>query len=111
MRGAFRATVLLVGLAFAVTGFGWFARSVLRLDCVGPVLPAWGCLAIPYPDSLPDDFRRPEAGAVVVLAWLACRAVADVALDGAAAAARRLFPGWLGSGRAAATSARSYRIR
>lgn len=27
------------------------SRKVLGLDCMGPVLPAWGCLAEPYPTT------------------------------------------------------------
>jgi hypothetical protein len=27
------------------------SRRVLGLDCMGPVLPAWGCLAMPYPTT------------------------------------------------------------
>jgi hypothetical protein len=27
------------------------SRRVLGLDCMGPVLPAWGCLAEPYPTT------------------------------------------------------------
>jgi hypothetical protein len=51
------------------------------------------------------------AAAAVLLAWLACRAIADLALDAVAALARRLFPGWVASRRAAASPPRSYRIR
>lgn len=36
----------LVGLIFL---FDQVARHVLGLDCIGPVLPAWGCVAQPYP--------------------------------------------------------------
>jgi len=36
----------LVGLIFL---FDQVSRRVLGLDCIGPVLPAWGCLAQPYP--------------------------------------------------------------
>ena len=27
------------------------SRRILGLDCIGPVLPAWGCLAEPYPST------------------------------------------------------------
>jgi hypothetical protein len=27
------------------------SRRILGLDCIGPVLPAWGCLAEPYPGT------------------------------------------------------------
>ena len=36
----------LVGLIFL---FDQVSRRLLGLDCIGPVLPAWGCVAEPYP--------------------------------------------------------------
>jgi hypothetical protein len=32
--------------------FDFVARRTLGLDCIGPVLPVWGCLAEPYPTTL-----------------------------------------------------------
>lgn len=32
--------------------FDQVARRLLGLDCLGPVLPVWGCLAAPYPTAL-----------------------------------------------------------
>ena len=51
----FRAlTIFLVGV-IVVLVFGAFARDVVGLGCVGPVLPAWGCLSAPLPDTLPGS--------------------------------------------------------
>jgi hypothetical protein len=40
--------VALVGLVFL---FDQVSRHLLGLDCIGPVLPVWGCLAEPYPTT------------------------------------------------------------
>ena len=51
----FRAlTIFLVGV-IVVLVFGAFARDVVGLSCVGPVLPAWGCLSEPLPDTIPGS--------------------------------------------------------
>lgn len=38
----------LVAIVFV---FDQVSRRILGLDCIGPVLPAWGCLAEPYPTT------------------------------------------------------------
>ena len=51
----FRAlTIFLLGV-IVVLVFGAFARDVIGLGCVGPVLPAWGCLSEPLPDTIPGS--------------------------------------------------------
>ncbi len=47
-----RTLVVFFGLVAIVFVFDQVSRKVLGLDCIGPVLPAWGCLAAPYPTSL-----------------------------------------------------------
>jgi hypothetical protein len=49
MRRTFIVFVALVALFFA---FDQVARRLLGLDCIGPVLPVWGCVAEPYPTTL-----------------------------------------------------------
>jgi hypothetical protein len=38
----------LVGVVFVCDQV---SRRILGLDCIGPVLPAWGCVAEPYPTT------------------------------------------------------------
>jgi hypothetical protein len=40
--------IALVGLVFL---FDLVSRRFLGLDCIGPVLPVWGCVAQPYPTT------------------------------------------------------------
>jgi len=44
-----RTLIVFFSLVATVFLFDQLARRVLGLDCMGPVLPAWGCLAEPYP--------------------------------------------------------------
>jgi hypothetical protein len=39
---------VLVGVVFVIDQV---SRRTLGLDCMGPVLPVWGCLAQPYPGT------------------------------------------------------------
>jgi hypothetical protein len=48
MRRTLIVFAVLVALVFA---FDQVSRRLLGLDCIGPVLPAWGCLAEPYPTT------------------------------------------------------------
>ena len=47
-----RTLIVFFSLVATVFLFDQLARRVLGLDCMGPVLPAWGCLAEPYPTTL-----------------------------------------------------------
>lgn len=47
-----RKTLLALGaLVLTVFVFDQISRHMLGLDCIGPVLPVWGCLAAPYPGT------------------------------------------------------------
>ncbi|HVD02248.1 MAG TPA: hypothetical protein VNG93_14085 [Candidatus Dormibacteraeota bacterium] len=67
--------LVLVALFFT---FDQVARRFLGLDCIGPVLPVWGCLAQPYPTTLGSigDFSGSILtytgllAGVLVAAWL-----------------------------------------
>ena len=48
MSGMKRTLMVFFGLAALVFLFDQVARRVIGLDCMGPVLPVWGCLADPY---------------------------------------------------------------
>ncbi|HEX6547734.1 MAG TPA: hypothetical protein VF134_03215 [Candidatus Dormibacteraeota bacterium] len=88
-----RATTIFLVLAALVLGFGTLARSVLHLDCLGPVLPAWGCLAAPYPTTLPDGFGPFYYVAIAVAGWLACYTIRNPVYFAAGFVFKRLFPG------------------
>ena len=84
MRRTLTIFLVLVALVFA---FDYVSRHVLGLDCIGPVLPVWGCLAAPYPTTLGSvgDFSGSIltysgllAGALVA-AWLLRNLVFTVA--------------------------------
>ena len=46
-----RTLIVFFGLVAIVFTFDQVSRRILGLDCMGPVLPAWGCLAEPYPTT------------------------------------------------------------
>ena len=46
-----RTLIVFFFLVVAVFISDFFSRKVLGLDCIGPVLPVWGCLAQPYPTT------------------------------------------------------------
>ena len=104
-------TIFLLGLIVVLT-FGAFSRDVLGLGCVGPVLPAWGCLASPLPDTLPGNlglFWYLFLGAV---GFAACYIVRDTVFLVGGFAIRRLFPKLAaGAGAQSEPPRRSYPIR
>jgi hypothetical protein len=46
-----RTLVVFFALVVAFVLFDLVSRRILGLDCIGPVLPVWGCLAQPYPTT------------------------------------------------------------
>jgi hypothetical protein len=88
-----RATVVFVAGAALVLGVSTIARNLLHLDCIGPVLPEWGCLAAPYPATLPGGTIWFYYGAIAFAGFVACYAARDLVWNAAALIARRL--GWL----------------
>jgi hypothetical protein len=46
-----RTLIVFFGLVAIVFVFDQVSRRILGLDCIGPLLPAWGCLAEPYPTT------------------------------------------------------------
>src|SRR5438876_555609 len=53
MTGIAKTTAIFLVIAGVLAGASFLGRDLLHLACVGPVLPAWGCLSAPYPDTLP----------------------------------------------------------
>lgn len=47
-----RTLTVFATIVVIVFVFDQVARHLLGLDCVGMVLPAWGCVAEPYPTTL-----------------------------------------------------------
>jgi hypothetical protein len=106
-----RASIAFLALAGVVLGTGTVARDLLGLGCVGPVLPAWGCLAVPYPDTLPSGFTLYYYAGLAGAAWLACYAVRNPLFFLGNWLLRLAFPGWMRELKASQAPARSYKIR
>lgn len=106
-----RASFLFLGLAAIVLGIGTLARNVLGFGCVGPVLPAWGCLAVPYPDTLPSGFTLFYYMGVAAAAWVACYTIRNPLFFAGNWALRRLFPRWMGEFDRGQQAARTYDVR
>ncbi|TMC10415.1 MAG: hypothetical protein E6J29_11775 [Chloroflexi bacterium] len=47
-----RTLTVFAAIVVTVFLFDQVARHLLGLDCIGMVLPAWGCVAEPYPTTL-----------------------------------------------------------
>lgn len=90
-----RATLIFLALAGLVLGTGTVARNVLGLGCVGPVLPAWGCLAVPYPDYLPSGFTLYYYAGVAFGAWLLCYTLRNPVFFAGNRLLRLAFPRWM----------------
>lgn len=104
-----RAFILFAAGAALVLGTGWFARSVLHLDCIGPFIEGWGCLNAPYPAALPGNSTLLFDLGVAVVGFLVCLVLKDVAWSAASRLAALAFPAW--ARRAAQEPTRTYRIR
>jgi hypothetical protein len=115
MRSLSRASAVFVVVLviFGVVGFA--GKSLLHLDCVGPYLAGWGCLAQPIPTSLDDvaiwsgNALHYVAAAIVLFA--ACFILRDAVCYAAFFIARRFFPGWVDRGKQEAQPPRGYRYR
>jgi hypothetical protein len=46
-----RTAIVFFGLVGVVFVSDQVSRRILGLDCIGPVLPVWGCVAQPYPST------------------------------------------------------------
>jgi hypothetical protein len=94
-----RTLYFLAGLLVLFVAFDFLSRDVLHIDCIGPVLPAWGCLAEPYPTTIGamGDGGRSLlvygglVVGVVALAWMLKWLTGDIAT----LVLRRVRPDWL----------------
>jgi hypothetical protein len=107
----FRATVIFVVLAGLLAGVNWVSKSVLHLDCLGPMLPVWGCLAKPYPDSVPQGFGPFFYGMIALGVWIACYIARDLVFSLAALGTSRFFRRHDDRGELETPEGRTYRIR
>jgi hypothetical protein len=104
-------TIFLIGVIVVIT-FGAFARDVLGLSCVGPVLPAWGCLSEPLPDTVPGSLGMLWYGFLAVVGFAICYVIRDIVYLVGQAIGRRAFPHLAkAAGVEAEPPPRSYRIR
>lgn len=105
-----RALALFTSLVALFFGVGFYSRAVLHLDCVGPVIEGWGCLATPYPAVLPGNSKLLFDLGVGVGGFILCLMVKDVVWSAAGLLAALLFPRWARRS-ARPEPARSYRVR
>lgn len=109
-----RALTVFGVLVGAVLGFGWFARTVLHIDCMGPTIEGWGCLATAYPAVLPGNSAQLYDLGLVVLAFIVSFIVKDLAWSAAGFVAGHLFSRWAHRQTVEASptqTQRGYRIR
>lgn len=106
-----RASVIFLVLSGVVLGTGTIARDVLGLGCLGPVLPAWGCLAVPYPDTLPSGFTLHYYAGLAGAVWLVCYGLRNPVFFLGNRLLRLAFPRWMREFDAAQEPARTYRLR
>jgi hypothetical protein len=90
-----RASAIFVVIAAVLASASFLARAILHFDCVGPVLPVWGCLSQPYPDTFPATQPLLFWIGLAVGGWIACFVVRDLVFKGAAWFISKLFPGYL----------------
>ena len=89
-----RALALFTSLVALFLGVGFYSRAVLHLDCVGPVIEGWGCLATPYPAVLPGNSTLLFYVGVGVGGFILCLMVKDIVWSAAGLLAGLLFPRW-----------------
>lgn len=107
-----RALVIFLIGVIVVISFGAFARDVLGLSCVGPVLPVWGCLSEPLPDTIPGSIGLLWYLFLAAVGFAICYVVRDIVYLVGQAVGRRLFPQLAkAAGVESEPPRRSYRIR
>jgi hypothetical protein len=95
MTGIAKTTAIFLVIGAVLAGGSFLGRDLLHLACVGPVLPVWGCLSSPYPDTLPATQPAAFWIGVVAMGWLACYVIRDLVFKGLAFVISKLFPGYL----------------
>ena len=95
--------------------FDQVSRRILGLDCIGPVLPAWGCLAAPYPTSFADGGNLSGSllvyGGIVGGGLIAAYVVRDIVFGAAGYLLGRYRPDLVKKMAGDEEEPRSYRMR
>jgi hypothetical protein len=95
MTGIAKTTAIFLVIAGVLAGGSFLGRDLMHLECVGPVLPAWGCLSAPYPDTLPNTQPALFWIGIVAFGWLACYVIRDLVFKALAFVISKLYPGYL----------------
>jgi hypothetical protein len=86
--GMKRTLIIFIVLVTLVFLFDQVSRRILGLDCIGPVLPAWGCLSEPYPTTFGAAGDMSGSlltyGGILAAGLLAAFALRDIVFGGAA---------------------------
>ena len=109
-----RTLIVFLALTGVVFIFDQVSRRILGLDCIGPVLPAWGCLAEPYPTTFATAGALSGSllvyGGLVGAGLLGAFALRDIAFSAAGYLLGRYRPD-LVKKLAGGEEPRSYRMR
>jgi len=109
-----RTLIVFFGLVAVVFVCDQVSRRILGLDCIGPVLPAWGCVAAPYPTTFAAAGNLSGSllvyGAMIAGGLLAAFVLRDVAFGAAGYLLSRFRPD-LVKKLAEEEEPRSYRMR
>ena len=111
MTGIAKTTAVFLVISGVLAGGSFLGRDLLHLACVGPVLPVWGCLSSPYPESLPSTQPAAFWIGVVAMGWLACYVVRDLVFKGLALMISKIFPGYLDQFQTHPPVPREYKLR
>ena len=111
MRGIAKTSAIFLVIAAVLAAASFTGRNVLGLACVGPVLPAWGCLSAPYPSTLPNTQPLLFWIGIVAGGWLACYVIRDLVFKALALLISTLFPGYLDQFQTRPPVPREYKLR
>jgi hypothetical protein len=110
-----RTGIVFFALVAVVSVSDQVSRRLLGLDCVGPVLPAWGCLAAPYPGSFAAAGNLSGSlltyGGLIAGGLLAAFVLRDIVFGAAGYLLGRYRPDLMKKMAGAAEEPRSYRMR
>jgi hypothetical protein len=113
--GMKRTVIVFFGLAAIVFVIDQFSRKVLGLDCIGMVLPAWGCVAEPYPTTFAAAGDMSGSiltyGGLLGGGLLAAFMLRDLVFSGAGYLLARFRPDLVKKLAGAEEEPRSYRVR
>jgi hypothetical protein len=111
MGGVAKTTAVFAVIGSVFVAGSLIGRSALHLDCLGPWLPGWGCMADPYPQSLPLPQPVLLWAAVGAFGWLACYVIRDLAFKLLAVGIHLVFPGYLDQFDTRPPVPREYKLR